>query len=508
MMPRANRRLGQFSASGGWLLALIFPIGYLATFTSFTEYPFEYFVLTVLSLACLGLLLPVLLSRPLRSVLPVWLALTIFLGAYYCEFYLAVIHPGILDYFPAIPVSTTPTPEVYLSGYIAITLGFVAFCCTAWLYYSTRPRRWWTAIQRSFAEPEGQAPAINARALIWSALALVALNSMVVVQFNMIMGYPREAPLPGHFQGFVTYIQLLVVPAMMLGVACAGVSSKRTRLRNLGVAMLVGYALWNTVLIATKGAIVTNLMLLLFLWLVMGLRLGKREVSGAAALLLAAVLAFPFVAAFRALRAIGYTMTDALRPSTLVRAMAYAPGASTSVSAILWQEALRVTGGGVLLALIERRAVPMGLRTFASYLTLDITFTSSYLTVDVFGGPPESFYSFHLVPSMVGFFYLIAGNLGVVCGVALFTVGALAMWFWLGTLRLRTAAVARILWLYLLFGAMTEGPMDQELFKILPTFLVVVMLTEWLARRPTGRRRRYRTVPASGRLSFPPQGLL
>src|SRR5208337_5650944 len=129
MIPEVNRRLGQFGASLGWLLALIFPIGYLATFTTFTEYPVEYFLLTALSFACLGLLLPVLLSRPLRSVLPAWLALIIFLGAYYCEFYLTVIYPEILDYFPAPSVTTTPTPEVYVSGYIAITLGFAAFCC-------------------------------------------------------------------------------------------------------------------------------------------------------------------------------------------------------------------------------------------------------------------------------------------------------------------------------------------------------------------------------------------
>ena len=105
---------------------------------------------------------------------------------------------------------------------------------------------------------------------------------------------------------------------------------------------------------------------------------------------------------------------------------------------------------------------------------------TSFFTTEVMGYPPEAIHT--SAPSLVGWFYLVGGNVLVIAGVFGLTLALWIIWYQLPRSRLRCLAVAQALVAtWILLGVAVDGVLDRAYLPAL-SCLASVVACEWVTR--------------------------
>lgn len=456
-----------------WPLALTFPIGYMVTLYFFHDYTIEYFLFTVIAfLACLFLLS--VLNGPFILRFPIWLLLLVFLIVYYMKFYLIILRPDLVRLLPMQVYTHIVSDEVLIRTYATTTWAFVAFSGAAWMFRSTRRSFWSRQEQRKPTK-------LSMGLAVGGAMVLITASSLFVYATDMIMGGLGQE-LPFRLGGMVAYLRIITIPVMLVLIMW-GTSGAMQRGSAMGAVLLAVHGISDMVLRTSKGTLFFALIAAGFLWLLQGKKIRSHHVMLG---LIAGVLVlflYPFAMDLRfVLRSnYAYNLSTAVSIAFLMRVgQPSLANLFSTLTTALEYIVMRLSGSDILAALVAHDAEAVGWRIW-DVLTGPHGF-AGHLTVDVFGGPAELVGASALAPSLVGFFYVVGGDLVVFLGMGIMTIAVL--WFWekLAVSNLRSRVVAQVSMLNIVLMMAVDGLLDRAIVYKLPVFAASVFLCECIIR--------------------------
>jgi hypothetical protein len=434
---------------GRWLIPLVFVGGYLATVRRLEGLSEPYFWLTLISLLSCCLLLTQM-DRPLDITLPFWLLLFVFIFAYYFKFYWIVYDPDIIQtvWFPQLHWIAA-APRVLISAYATTTYAFTSFCITSWglmtISHGTR--------QLFLADR------IRYRHVIWALVGLLSVLMAVSTDLMYTYGIGVMAAegvyLPFRLAGVVFYTRFVVIPGLILLLIWSGEESGLGEGVAFGLLLLMIHGMSETVLKGSKAGLLWLLVQLGMLWVLTN-RLTKRRGTWSLILIGMNLALFPAIQAYRLGRtsdadlSINYGMSQAL--GSMLQGSGQMSG---MLEAALKMTAFRFTGMDLLLPILGSGVQKLGLGYFFD------PYVGRVMTTDVYG------YSEHAIqgiaPGVVGWFYLVGGNLLVVIGIVCLLISQWLFWRALSRLRLRALPVAQVLCAFIIFGFWMDGAFDYFL---------------------------------------------
>jgi hypothetical protein len=453
-----------------WSLLPLFPLGWAVTCRHFGNFPLEYTLLNALSfIACAWFLAS--LRGSVRTNLAAWAICAVLLVNYYIKFYLIVIDPELLmtvGSLGGLVYTYPPSEDTLLAAYIAIVSGFVAFSMACSVLHLT------TGGQRSRTEVSGPVgPGLEQLLMVLTlfAAALIVLRAFVTYRFGVMIN-SDEVMLPYHLMAIYEFVgggAAFLVPLVIIDFG------RTLRWQFAGFTLLLGRAGVDMLLLTTKGSLGYVAVALAALWLIKTGSITRKQVSVLAACLALMAVLYPMMIVFRSMRLGNSSMSL----SAALEMAEYA--ATTDVSGPAGKSAAetilgRLVGADALVAMVDHDVRPLGSNVVDLWIKErdDII---DYVTDDIFQ------YRVKLMPSLLGEFYVIGGNIGVVAGMALFTIWALGTWRWLLRQRYRTAHAMQAVFILYVFGWAIEGGVDYRISRTFPLMVVAAVLVEGLVRR-------------------------
>lgn len=465
------------TATGGltgkrWLLLLVFPVGYLVTAGHFGASAFQYLALNCGSLVGCYLLLSQLGRRP-HLTLPFWLLLFLFVFYYVQHYWLGADPNAVKGFWLPDLEWMSSSPEILLSAYATTTFAFTTFCLTASLLLaiSGRPGNHGTEAYDG----------VNHRRVFRIALAFL-LILIPTTSYAMYAGHiavlGAEAPaLPFRLGGIVYYGRLATIPGLLLvTIWCADHMGSR---RGLVIALVVAfiYAATDMLLRASRGSLAAILVPIGLLFFLTG-RMTKGRIWPFIVAGAVIVVLWPVVTLYRLSR----IADDASIIVSLRQGLDALPAADLTIPGILLDAVrsviMRITGAVSLVPAVGADVQPLGPGAVSS--------VTRFFTTEVMGYPPEAIHS--SAPSLVGWFYLVGGNVLVIAGMFGLTLALWIVWQQLPRSRLRGLAVAQALVAtWILFGVAVDGALDHAYLPAL-SCLASVVACEWVTRLGQARR--------------------
>lgn len=451
-----------------WLLPVVFVLGYVATFSTFEDFAFEYFILTALSFGACCLLLTVL-DRPLQVTAPLGVLLLLFLGAYYLQFYWIAYSPDIartvwFGHLGWIASSAATLVEAYATT----TYGFITFCLTACLLIKCGrgPERYRRRREIKYKSLTSL--------MLWVIPVLMGVTTYLVYITGIAVMGAQGVQLPFRLAGVIFYTRVTVIPALLLLLIWCSDRMNMRKQRRIGIILLLLHGLSDILLRGSRGALLLLAVSLMFLFLFTS-RMNRQRAWFITISVFLTILLWPVISAYRYLRdpvgSIVYTLGGAL--NTIWQ------GAEP-----LWQiqgDALkqlifRVTGMGSLLPIVGVDIQPLGITNFFDPIVERV------FTVQVYGYSPEAIQG--AAPGLLGWFHLVGGNILVVIGVFWFVLITWYLWVLAKMLRLYCLPVAQSMLLSYILGFAMEGAMDRLILVFLTT-VAVITVCEMLIRNST-----------------------
>jgi len=449
-----------------WLLLLVFPVGYLVTAGHFGASAFQYLALNCASLLGCCLLLSQLGHR-LHLTLPFSLLLVLFVF-YYGQLYWLGADPNAVKGFwlPDLEWMSS-SPEILLSAYATTTFAFATFCLTASLLLLISGKAGNYGGEVYGGVNHGR---VFRNALTFLLILIPTTSYAMYVGHIAVLG--AEGPsLPFHLAGIVYYGRLVTIPGLLLvTIWCADHIGSRTR---LVVALVVAfiYAATDMILRASRGSLATILLSIGLLFLLTGRMTGGRmwRLIVAAAVI---VPLWPIMTLYRLSR----TTQDASIAVSLRLGLDALTNADLTIAQSFTEATrfliMRVTGAVSLVPAIGADVGPLGAGAATS--------VTSFFTPELMGYPPRA------IPpsaaSLVGWFYLVGGNVLVIAGVFGLTLALWIIWYQLPRSRLRCLAVAQALVAtWILLGVAVDGVLDRAYLPAL-SCLASVVACEWVTR--------------------------
>ena len=461
-----------------WVLLVLFPVGYLMTAGRLTGSSSEYLALTVASFLGCGVLLSQL-GRRLQLTLPFWALLLLFL-THYGQLYWIGVDPAALHgwWLPDLEWMSE-APEVLLGAFATTTLGFTSFCLTASLLLASLDRNC-----RDAADADG---GINHQKVFRTTL-LILLVIVPATSYAMYAGHiavmgSEATSLPFHLAGLVYYGRLATIPGLILVMLwCAD----QLRSRPYLIATFAGaciYGVTDMMLRASRGSLAALFLPIGLLFVLTG-RMTRRRVWSFIAIGSGIVALWPVMTLYRLSRA----AEDPSLAVSLRQGLDAFNSSDLTISGVVLDAlravVLRITGAVSLMPAVGASLRPLG--------PLSATSVTSFFTTEVMGYPAEAVHS--SAPSLLGWFYLVGGNLLVIAGVFGLTVAVWMMWRQLRILRLRCLHVDQALVATCILSVSVDGVLDR---LYLPTLSCVmsVIVCELVTR--LGERRHHRAADSA-----------
>ncbi len=474
-------RQGRKQSRARWLLPFVVVAGYVATFNHFEAFAVEYAVLSVFSFFSCCLLLTQM-NRSLQITLPFWVMLTVFLIGYYVKIYWIAAFPDASFFYDIFNIDVSSTDALF-SAFTTTTYSFVVFCFVAWVLLGMSRDSKRRAIATNSAS-ESMLSADICRVVssvaLWISILLILVTTYILrVSGIAVMGVEGES-LPFHFAGIVFYTRSVFIPAMLLLLIWCSQKARLSGRTMVGIALLVGYGLSDMILRSSRSGLATLLLSLAFLVLI-----SKRGIRRIHALLFAGgvvliSLLFPFVSEYRNLR-IDTGSVDII--SLLVETYRNLIGGDPS---IVWDILkigigsiiFRITGVDILIVFNSIGVEPI--KDIAWSILTSSRGLSGYITVDIFGFSPDAVHA--MAPGLVGWFYLIGGNVLAIVGIAWFTSTAYILWRMLNYARLKCLPVAQALFLSLFSAMVVDGTLDNFFTWQILVWPASIAVCEWIIR--------------------------
>ena len=476
------------------MLLLIFVAGYSVTFVRFEAYALEYAVVTELAVVACSLLLT-RLGGPLQVALPFWVLLGLFLVAYYLKFYWIVTVPQMnlisQFYLQSDYLSST---NALMAAFITTTYAFAAFCFAGWLVLGWLRRALHTE-QAAGARPSQLAcdyRLVSTLSLV-AALVLVPLTAGIMGVYGIaVMGVEGER-LPYHLAGLVYFTHGVLVPALLVLLFWSSWRAGLSRRTAFAVCLILLNGLVDMLLRSSRSGLLAALTLLVFVLLVEGHRIRVKHVMWLTVGLVLAAFLFPVVSLYRNLR---FVEISGSVLSLFATAEHTAAGGgllaiwntlALGASSVL----LRLTGIDMLAIFHGTAVQPLGSLAWA--VMASPGGIPRYVTVNIMGFSPDAVNA--AAPGLVGWFYLLGGNIAGAVGTALLAALAGIAWRVLGRLRLRSLPVAQVLFLSLLMSIALDGTIDTTFTWTILVWPLSAAGCEWLCRLRSGLNHVGQTAP-------------
>jgi len=464
-----------------WLLLLVFPVGYLVTAGHFGASAFQYLALNCASLLGCYLLLSQL-GRRLHLTLPFWLLLFLFVF-YYGQLYWLGADPNVVrGFWPPDLEWMSSSPEILLRAYATTTFAFATFCLTASLLL---------AISGKAANHGREAyNGVNHRRVFRTALIFL-LILIPTTSYAMYVGHiavlGAEAPsLPFRLAGIVYYGRLVTIPGLLLvTIWCADQIGSRTSL-VVALVLAVIYAATDMILRASRGSLATILLSIGLLFLLTG-RMTRGRIWRFIVVAGVIVPLWPIMTLYRLSR----TIQDASISASFRLGLDALTNADVTITQTLMEAMrfliMRITGAVSLVPAIGADVGPLGPGA--------VTSVTRFFTAEVMEYPPEAIHT--SAPSLVGWFYLVGGNVSVIAGVFGLTLALWIIWYHLRRSKLHCLAVDQALVATWILFVAVDADLDRAHLPAL-SCLASVVVCEWVTR--LGQRRGpapIREVPAT-----------
>jgi hypothetical protein len=267
--------------------------------------------------------------------------------------------------------------------------------------------------------------------------------------------------LPFRMAGLIVHSRNVLIPTLYLLIIWLTDKWKLQQIFCIAIGLLIVHGLSQMVLASSRGALVNYLVPVFFLWLLTRRFTTWRLITMLMILFLISML-HPIISAYRVQRAVG-------EPSDIVGALTEALKASGNLVELLENGIVniisRVIGVDGLLFAIAWGEGELSLENLRYYLfNPEGRSLARIYTQDVVGfGPSVTWHQ--NAPSLLGAFYLIGGNMGVVLGMSLWVIFWMLLWKGLKRQQWRTLPVIQACCLGLLWYASMEGNIDFFFFQ-------------------------------------------
>jgi hypothetical protein len=462
---------------------LVLVAGYAATASHFGNEGLTYAALTGVVVASSVVFLQ-RLKGPVASTLHLRLLFGILWFAYCVKFYWIVLAPDVgLDFIPrSLYVVNSAS---LLPSYETITCAMAAFCVSAamLLRKSAGGGPAWVAGRVRAISGELWRRRVRRAGTLGSFLAIVGIVVTAYVMDRQgigVMGL-EGSRLPFRLAGIVFQVHTILIPALLTLAIWAGFETAEPKRVAFGLLLMLVLGLTDQYLRSSRGALAGLALWTLLVFLTSGRRLQKRHIIALGCVVLVVSLLYPLTTAYRDLRLRnpGVAAPRLVADVLVEQATGGPAGVRTAIATGIESFFFRVTGADLLVVFNGLGVEPLKLNAFESLIAPGGL--SGYVTRDVFG---VSYRDVNAVaPGLVGWFYLMYGNIGVVLGLAIFTLVTHMVWAGLSRTSFRSPPVVRALFLFFLATVAVDGALDSFVSLTTVAWPGSAAVCEWVLRR-------------------------
>lgn len=453
-----------------WAFLLLFIGGYIASFSYFEEFIVSYTTLTLISfLSCCFILSR--LNRPLNQTLPIWVIFILFMVGYYFKFYWIILAPDTVEDL-LLPNFRIFSPDVCISAYATATCAFTGFCLVSWLLLGRlltfRPHLTNNKRTSDFIRPASR---YVSGVLMVTIPFLMLFTTLLMHKFNIGVMGTEDIYLPFRTAGLIFYTRIAIIPGLLLVLIWSNIQIGRRKQTAYAVALLFLHGLTDMVLRTSRGGLATLLLSLGLLFLTSDQRIRRPHWLFILCSVFLVILLYPLVSTYRYLRisnpeSIITPLSDSLA-DYINGAWTFGEILTIGAKTILF----RMTGMDILLGIAKMDVKPLWWDVWE--LITDPRGIAEFVTVNVFGYSKYDVMS--IAPSIIGWFYIIGGNVFVVLGTIGFTMFTLIIWRMLAIIKFRTLPIAQALFLTFLFLNAMEGHLEGIAFQFVVTIISILV---------------------------------
>ena len=457
---------------------LIPAVGYVLTRETLQNHQPWYFFLTAVVWTETAAIVLLLRQRWL-SVLPLWLMLAFFMVGYYAQFYWITLDPpAFYDMYWELP-NLAAQPDNLIRAFATVTVGYSVFCLLSVVLLASSRDAGFT-LQRPLAPGRYEAVSI---VLFVCLPALIFVSAMVMRATGIAVMGAETVQLPFRLAGVIFYTRAAIGPLLAL-LLWASVMARRRLWVAAAVVLAASHGATDAMLRSSRGALALLALLLLFVLLVSEKLTGARVRAFALAMVIV-VLSFPLLTAYRSIRALDPAGMSLGRAAILTLDQWWQAETSTSgmTATAVRHVVLRLNGISSILPIVISDRAPVDPAEIEPILRGEGV--SRFFTVDILGVPREQLHT--SAPTLLGWMYILGGHTLVVLATGAFVLTIWVVWRSKYLATLRSAPVARAVFLLFILLQMTEGTIEG-LGLQLSTTLATVAFCELLIRIVPARR--------------------
>jgi hypothetical protein len=437
--------------SFGWLIPLIFLAGQLIICIQSEVFDVRYILLTT-ALAVVSMYLIRHLGGFSIVSFPLWLLLIITFVTYFIQFYWILLDPQITAncWFPNLHWLAY-SPEVRFNSFLTATLGFVAFGITAYII-AAKP------IQSPKPTPNTNTNNLFAVSILtWLIVVLITITCYIMYATGICRMGAETVTLPFRMGGWILYSRTTLIPGLILLLIWCSDNAQLKQYFIFGIILLLIHGITEVLLTSSRGFFLILFLDLLFLLILSG-RLTKHRLGFIIGAAILTITLWPLFSYYRYERMPDHKVPITASFREAVENLFTGPSTYSEESATGIQSIFFRTGMISLLPIMGSDPEPLGAGI------LETSPTNLY-TNDVLGYSPDHITS--SAPSLMGWLYLLGGNITVVIGVSLFTVIFWSGWQLLTKLKLLSLPVGQAMFLGFILGTTIEGTLDQLWLQLL-----------------------------------------
>ena len=339
------------------------------------------------------------------------------------------------------------------------TLGFALFCM---FFCFVRTR--YEAVQPVELQRSDVSLIVMISAIL--CVLLLGLTTLLATSTGSLNQAVIGTRLPFRLAGWLNYLRSAVLPVLMLLVVNCGLSINSRRWTAWGVGLVILLGLSEMLVRTSRAGLFTAVLTLVFMFSVSRRRIAREWIVLFAVLAFVGMLLFPSVSGYRSLRSSGESVSIALFSEALLNTTessdllsVFSQGAASTMARFIGVDSLLFLGDGF---------TPIGINSLSGVRSVYGSI-AGFFTYEVLGIPTDLAHSD--APSLLGWFYMVAGNWGLTIGFGLYL--ALGWWVWLRIWRsqLLVKPVAQTMFLLLWLQMSSEGTLDSAAIQLLASVL-------------------------------------
>ncbi len=432
---------------------MLFLGGYALTYSYFEKFELEYLFLSILSFCASWLLIN---GLPFSTAVNpyIWTLILIF-SAYYIQFYWIALDPDMIvdkKFWLNALNWLAYSKEALIKAYATITYAFATFCLTA-VFLAGNLK----IPQEEKQHKEKFNYRLTSSVLFWTTFLLMGITSYAMYITGISQMGAESVYLPYRLAGLIFYTRFLLIPGLLIMLLwCSDVGGSRRQF-NFGLLLLILHGLSDMLFRSSRGALLGTFIGVFMLFLITR-RMSRQRLQLFVIILLATSVTFPVISSYRSIRA------EDPR-STIMTSLKEAADISSDESSDIEETAYgRIASmffrGGMLsiIPIVGTGIEPIGSRAIQTSVT-------KFFTNDVLGYDPDHIHG--SAPSLVGWFYIVGGNLFVIIGIIAYTTVTWIYWRAMIKMNLMCLPVAKTLFLFSLLNISIEGTLEGLGFKVM-----------------------------------------